>query len=455
MTARLKRHPLTSRAEGGEPLDHQQASRRPPLWFVAGLLCLGSCRILPCPEGQVCANTPAAPAGGAPAVGGSGNPTLGGGAPASMGGAGASAGGDAPSLGGGGLEEEDGGAPAIWEDITPPSLDLDPKSFNNGNYGMLSITVAPDDPTTVYLTTSYQGIWRSRDSGDTWKKINTGVNGDKIDAGRGGAFVIDPVDPDVMYVTSGYGTIGIWKSTNGGVDWEQLFKDDPKQNPTRPINPSGDYVPDITTFDLDPTDHLHLLAAFHDVPWKGYGDAGFVETKDGGATWKLVPPVEGLGNGQCIYFLNNSATWLSVSNNPSTGIWRTTNSGKTFTRVADSSNHYGACEIYRGEKAFYIGTGSGVFRSADNGASWTEVSHFGAVQGVVGDGEYIWASGPYAVQMPTNPTQRAREIPGDTGWRFYGTQKFSFCANYLAADRTNHIIYAAAWNTGALRLVTQ
>lgn len=399
------------------------------------LAVLAGCRVLPCPEGQVCANTPAAPAGGA-----AGTSNNGGGASANAG-------------NGGTYVEEDAGPVVEWEDVTPPGMDLDPDSHNKQNYGILAVAVAPDDPKTVYITTSYEGLWKSPDSGMNWEKVNTGVNGDKIDAGRGGAFVIDPVDPAVMYLTSGYGTLGIWKSTNGGVDWEQLFKDDPGQNPTRPINPSGDYIPDITTFDLDPNDHLHLLAAFHDVPWKGYGDAGFVETKDGGATWTLVPPVEGIGSGQCIYFLNDSDTWLSQSNNPSTGMWRTTDGGKTFDRVADESNHYGACQIYRGTNALYVGTGSGVFRSADDGASWENVSHRGAIQGVIGDGFHIWASGPYAPPMEYNPTQRAPEMPGDVGWGPYGTQTFQYNANFLAADRENHIIYAAAWNAGVLRLV--
>lgn len=421
----------------------------------AGMALVGesACRILPCPEGQVCGNQPATPGAGS-----AGMPTSNGGDGNSAGDGSGNTGNSVQNGGNGGSvedPEEEAGAAAVWENVTPKEVELDPAAFGDFNYGILQVAVAPDDATTVYFTTSYQGLWKSTNSGDSWKKVNTGLNGDKIDQGRGGTFIVDPVDPAIMYLSSGYGALGIWKSVNGGVDWEQLFTADAKQNPTRAINPSGDFNPDIATFDLDPSDHLHLLAAFHDVPWKGYADAGFVETKDGGATWTLVPPTEGMGSGQCIYFLNDSATWLSESNNPSSGIWRTTNSGKTFKRVADSSNHYGACQIYRGNKAFYIGTGSGVYRSADNGATWAEVSHLGAVQGIIGDGTHLWASGPYAPANLYNPTQRTLEAPGDVGWHLYGNQMFRYSANALAADVEHNILYAAAWNAGVLRLVTQ
>lgn len=451
MTARLGRHVSFVRLPAA-------SGRRPRAAFVvlaslAALALVGEsgCRILPCPEGQVCGNQPATSG-----AGGAGVPVNNAGSGDTAGAGSGNTGNTTENGGSGGRDpEEEAGAAAIWEDVTPKAVELDPSAFGNFNYGILQVAVAPDDPTTVYFTTSYQGLWKSTNSGDTWKKINTGVNSDKIDQGRGGTFIIDPVEPNVMYLSSGYGALGIWKSINGGVDWDPLFTDDAKHNPTRPINPSGDFNPDIATFDLDPADHLHLVAAFHDVPWKGYADAGFVETLDGGLTWKLVPPTAGMGNGQCIYFLNDSATWLSESNNPSSGIWRTTNSGKTFKRVADSSNHYGACQIYRGDKVFYIGTGSGVYRSSDNGATWAEVSHLGAIQGIVGDGTHLWASGPYAPSNLYNPTQRTLESPGNVGWHLYGDQQFRYSANSLAVDIEHNILYAAAWNAGVLRLVTQ
>ncbi len=44
--------------------------------------------------------------------------------------------------------------------------------------------------------------------------------------GRPWSLVIDPITPDVMYTVQGYGTSGLWKSTNAGVDWTNVLARD-------------------------------------------------------------------------------------------------------------------------------------------------------------------------------------------------------------------------------------
>ena len=47
--------------------------------------------------------------------------------------------------------------------------------------------------------------------------------GSALDKGRQWTMAIDPVNSSVLYANSGYGPAGLYKSTNGGVDWTQIL----------------------------------------------------------------------------------------------------------------------------------------------------------------------------------------------------------------------------------------
>ena len=66
---------------------------------------------------------------------------------------------------------------------------------------------------------------------------------------------IDPTD-GTLYTIVGYGTNHPYRSTNGGVDWEDLF-------------PKGSPILDVAGFaqemSLDPTNPKHLAVSFHET----------------------------------------------------------------------------------------------------------------------------------------------------------------------------------------------
>ena len=47
-----------------------------------------------------------------------------------------------------------------------------------------------------------------------------------MDQGSHISIAIDPIDRGTMYAVSLFGTHGLWKTTNGGTDWDQLFTPD-------------------------------------------------------------------------------------------------------------------------------------------------------------------------------------------------------------------------------------
>ncbi len=102
------------------------------------------------------------------------------------------------------------------------------------------IRIHPENPDIVYVAAGghewtgnpERGLFKTTDGGVTWEKIlfiddETGVND----------LVLDPTEPDTLYCTTWQRTrlkwsdprvlpdhehSGVWKSTNGGEDWEQI-----------------------------------------------------------------------------------------------------------------------------------------------------------------------------------------------------------------------------------------
>ena len=163
------------------------------------------------------------------------------------------------------------GAVGQWENITPPNIKLEPPYT-----GPITVLENPQTSGTLYTGTARSGVFKSTDCGATWTKTNTGRNGARLDTGNIWSAVIDPVAPKTLYALTGYGDAGLWKTTNGGVDWDQIL-------------PSGTGMPGfVARVTMDPTNHLHVIINFHDNCTGGHTPVCIGESKDGGATWKVL-----------------------------------------------------------------------------------------------------------------------------------------------------------------------
>lgn len=85
-----------------------------------------------------------------------------------------------------------------------------------------TIAIHPGNPQIVYTGTANGGAWKSTDFCQSWNSIFDNQNTSSI-----GAIAIDPVNPEIIYCGTGesnslrsyYPGTGIYKSTNGGIDW--------------------------------------------------------------------------------------------------------------------------------------------------------------------------------------------------------------------------------------------
>ena len=282
-------------------------------------------------------------AGQASGVGGAGGTNNGASGGSGKGGAGGSAGvGGSVGVGGsGGAGGSAGGPPAVvgtceklgaagtWELITPPTakntqaLVMDPF-----NIGTLWLGASPRGN----AGSGQGGLFRSTDCGATWTHVNSGTNGTKIDTASLWSIAVDPVTPGVIYVIGQYGPQGLWKSTNGGVDWTQLMP--PGSAVANAANAGGTpSLAGIGSVSMDPKNHLHLVVGTHANCTGEYAPACGAETTDGGETWTIFKTSFMTGWAeQTGPYVIDANTWVYAM--LFGGLWLTTDRGASWKNVA-------------------------------------------------------------------------------------------------------------------------
>jgi photosystem II stability/assembly factor-like uncharacterized protein len=353
----------------------------------------------------------------------------------------------------------------VWIDITPSipqPWSSDPDFYYGWNWidgaksGARGVLYTGADHGT---TSPNGGLWKSTDYGRTWARTaSQGPSNALVETGVQ-PIVVDPSDSNIVYAGSIKTGFGLFKSTDGGATFSTN------------IIPSG-IEPDLYWLAMDPNDRLHLLISFHSAGqnWAVSGNAGLIESFDGGATWPNVIPAGGwTGAGQFVHFLGQNdagvasgAYWIVATQGD--GIWRTTNSGSSWTQVATWNMTHGMSQLYRAPNgSLYMGSIGVVYRSTNNGQTWSDTgapSSGDGYSGIVGDGTNIWtmlvntglaAFGPYAWQrLPIADTTSA---PGSSNWTSFGAATFRNGPARMLYDSDNEIMYASTWGGGIWKYI--
>lgn len=286
-------------------------------------------------------------------------------------------------------------APGTWENITPPDIIVAP----GDKLAAFAFAVDPVDAGTVYFGTAYQHMWKTTDCGSSWAPADAGRNGLAWHHAMNWTFVVDPIEPAVVYTNSGYGDMGsgLWKSVNAGVDWDPIWP--PAAQPELAGHLTYNFA---NVLALDPADHRHVLLTFHEECMLAGATTCMAESHDAGATWALIPGQVGWDGreGQLLYFLDGPRTWIWGSQ--SNGFFRTADGGATWTELHDAtgakffpSHLQGAGLVRTATNGFFLAASDGVYRSAD-GVAWTLVPGTGPIAGgLVDDGTTIYVSRCY------------------------------------------------------------
>lgn len=186
-----------------------------------------------------------------------------------------------------------------------------------GNIGgrIRAIAIRPDNPNIIFIGAASGGIWRSTDGGQNWQVIDDFLPSLAITS-----LVMNPLNPDIMYASTGEGFgnfdgfpgAGIFKSTNGGLNWQQL------------PSTSGTNFQWVTRLAIHPADTNVIFAAAN-----GSGFGIIWRSENGGNSWINTLNVAGqraldikinpTNNAQIMVGFNNQV-YIS-NNNGISGSW--------------------------------------------------------------------------------------------------------------------------------------
>jgi hypothetical protein len=337
--------------------------------------------------------------------------------------------------------------PGVWRNITPTAIDPTMNACTDLQYD-------PSNRSTLYAMFGGAGVWKSTDDGATWAAIGNLPTPSSL-----GRLLIDPNDPSHLYATGSVqgASLGFWVSHDSGNTWAIPAAFSAGAT-------AGTWNLDVYNMVADPTDFNHVLLTFHS-PWSCCDEAaGILETHDGGESYTQHAPAAGMDHGQGIAFLYNPGAGIGDANSwlvgagYGAGLFRTSDSGSTWTQVSTAQEDHGGFDAHYSAQGFlYLGTMSGVYRSTDNGVTWQQES-MGQLQtwtySVIGDGHFLYSSPGFVGQSYNLPFYVSPEGTANEGevWTAYSAQTLPEGPWKMAFDSENRIIYNATWGGGAWAL---
>ena len=247
----------------------------------------------------------------------------------------------------------------------------------------VAVSGIPGDGATYFFGSVDGGVWKTDNAGVTWVPLFDGQPIASI-----GALAVAPSNPQVIYAGTGESDIrsylssgdGVYKSTDGGKTWTSVGLRDTRQISRIVVDPKN-------------ADVVYVAALGH-----AYGpnpERGVFKSSDGGKTWTHVldqGPEIGVsdlaiatGNPATLF----AGTWQSHRPPWSTyapidgshsGLFRTTDSGATWTQLKANGlpegewGRVGVTVSPNGRRVYALidaGKKSGLYRSDDGGDTWT------------------------------------------------------------------------------------
>jgi len=194
---------------------------------------------------------------------------------------------------------------------------------------------------TVYVGAASGGVWKSMNGGTTFKPVF-----DKEPVQSIGAIAIDPSAPKTIWVGTGESWTrnsvsigdGIYKSTDGGDNWTNMGLKESER---------------IAKILIDPKDGNTVYACVPGKLWSDSDDRGLYKTTDGGKSWSKILKGPNLSTGCSMITMSSKDSKVLYA-----GMWDFRRKGWTFRSGGENPTAF---------------SGSGLFKTTDGGATWTDL----------------------------------------------------------------------------------
>jgi photosystem II stability/assembly factor-like uncharacterized protein len=260
-------------------------------------------------------------------------------------------------------------------------------AINSGR--VVAFAVHPQNRSRFYAAAASGGVWKTDNSGTTWTPIFDNEGSYSI-----GALVLDPKNPNVLWVGTGennsqrsvgYGD-GVYRSDDGGKSWKNMGLK------------TSEHIGRIV---IDPRNSNVVYVAAEGPLWGPGGDRGLYKTTDNGSTWKKVLSIsENTGVYDVVIdprnpdhllasaYQRRRHVWTLINGGPESAIYRSTDAGATWSKVTsglpkEEMGRIGLAMALTNPDIIYASIEStdkkgGIFRSTDGGATWEKRNDFDA-----------------------------------------------------------------------------
>ncbi|MEK6283139.1 MAG: Calx-beta domain-containing protein [Acidobacteriota bacterium] len=209
-----------------------------------------------------------------------------------------------------------------WQPIGPlPTNSYFPNNWGKTSGRINAIAVSPADPNILLIGAATGGIWRSTDAGTTFSPVSDS----QVDLAVG-SIDFAPSNPSIAYAGMGdkaqYLGTGVLKSTDSGQTWTRV------SNGTLP-SPGR-----ISQILVDPTNPNRVYVAQY-VTSQNFA-SGFYYSTDGGVNWTKT--IGGAARDLVRHPTQSNILYLAMdfadaANGSTGGVFKSSNSGQTWTRV--------------------------------------------------------------------------------------------------------------------------
>ena len=200
---------------------------------------------------------------------------------------------------------------------------------------IIDIAVHPTQKSTWYIAVGSGGIWKTTNAGTTWQDIFAKQPSYSI-----GCVTIDPSNPHIIWVGTGENVSGrhvgwgdgVYKSLDSGTTWKQMGL------------PTSEHIGKIL---VDPRDSNTVYVAAEGPLWSAGGERGVYKTTDGGETWDHSLNIdENTGVTDLLFdptqpntlyaaaYQRRRHVWSHLAGGKESGIYKSTDRGQNWRKIS-------------------------------------------------------------------------------------------------------------------------